>query len=72
MPLQVVLTTTTADIRWQDGTLQEAVPARDLIPMDHLDDHDFFVGDLVEEVDPFEDLEAPEALVCAPPPPPTC
>ena len=57
------MTTTTADIRWQDGTLQMAVPTRDVIPMEHLDEHDFFVGDLVEEVDPFADMEAPEPMV---------
>lgn len=57
------MTTTTADIRWQNGVLELAVPARDLIAMDHLDDHDFFYGDLVEEVDPFADIESPESRV---------
>ena len=61
-----MLTTTTADIRWQDGTLQGAVPTRDLIPMEHLDDHDFFVGDFVEEVDPFADMETAEPMVRVP------
>ena len=57
------MTATTADIRWQDGALELAVPSRELTPMDHLDEHDFFVGDLVEEVDPFADMESPEPLV---------
>ena len=43
------MTTTAVDVRWQDGRQEARVPARDLVPVAHLDEHDFFVGNLVEE-----------------------
>ncbi len=56
------MTTTAVDVRWQDGRQEAGVPARDLVPVAHLDEHDFFVGDLVEDIDPLADMDA-EALV---------
>ena len=52
------MTTTAVDVRWQDGRQEARVPARDLVPVAHLDEHDFFVGDLVEEIDPLADMDA--------------
>ena len=53
---QVEMTTTSVDVRWQDGQVDARVPARDLVPVAHLDEHEFFVGDLVEEIDPLADM----------------
>jgi len=55
---QVEMTMTAVDVRWQDGRQEARVPARDLVPVAHLDEHDFFVGDLVEEIDPLADMDA--------------
>jgi hypothetical protein len=50
------MTTTSVDVRWQDGRLEAQVPGRDLVPVTHLDEHEFFAGDLVEEIDPLADM----------------
>ena len=60
------MTVTMVDVRWQNGTLESGVRARDLVSLAHLDERDFFVGDLVEEADPFADLEGPDTQVRSP------
>ena len=62
-PAQVEMTTTSVDVRWQDGRVEARVPGRDLVPVTHLDEHDFFVADLVEEIDPLADMND-DAQVC--------
>lgn len=50
-------TRTMVDIQWQDGTFQAGAAAKDFLPMSFHDDHDFAVGDFVEERDPFADMD---------------
>ena len=52
------MTSTVVDVRWQNGRQEAGVRGRDLEPVTHLDEHDFFVGDLVEEIDPLADMDA--------------
>lgn len=40
--LQVVLTTRRADIHWQNGTVERGVPSKDLLPVNNVDEHDFW------------------------------
>ena len=39
--------TFTATVVWQDGKIEPGVPSRELFPILHLDDQEFFVGDFV-------------------------
>jgi len=45
----VTATATVADVVWQDGETQTGLPARSLLPITHLDDHEFWPDDLVVE-----------------------
>lgn len=65
---QVVATRTTVDIQWQDSTFQSSAEAKSFLPVSFHDDHDFMVGDFVEERDPFADMD--ESPRDGPPRPP--
>lgn len=56
-PVQVIATRTTVDIQWQDGSVQWGASARDFLPVSFHDEHDFAIGDFVEERDPFADMD---------------
>jgi len=47
VPSQVVGSRTTADIQWQDGSVQRNASARNFVPVSFHDEHDFAVGFLV-------------------------
>ena len=44
----VVGTRSAVDVWWQDGSVEEGVPAPDLLPVPILDDHDFWPNDLIQ------------------------
>lgn len=37
----------TATVVWQDGSIEENISSRQLYPIHHLDEHEFFPGDFV-------------------------
>lgn len=39
-----------ATVVWQDGTIEEDISSRQLFPIHHLDEHEFFPGDFVLSV----------------------
>lgn len=43
----MVSTKTTADVMWKDGRVEEGIRSNDLIPIQHLDGHEFCPGDFV-------------------------
>lgn len=45
--MEVVSTKTTADVMWKDGRLEKNIRSNDLIPIQHIDTHEFCPGDLV-------------------------
>lgn len=45
--VEVVSTKTTADVMWKDGRLEKGIRSNDLIPIQHLDSHEFCPGDFV-------------------------
>lgn len=45
--VEVVSTKTTADVMWKDGHLEKNIRSNDLIPIQHIDTHEFCPGDLV-------------------------
>lgn len=45
--VEVVSTVTTADVLWKDGRLETGIRSNDLIPIQHLDNHEFCPGDYV-------------------------
>lgn len=45
--VEVVLTKTTADVMWKDGRVERGIRSNDLIPIQHLDSHEFCPGDFV-------------------------
>lgn len=45
--VETIRTESVADVVWQDGTVEENVPSRELFPIYHLDDQEFFCGDYV-------------------------
>ncbi|BES98249.1 Ubiquitin-conjugating enzyme [Nesidiocoris tenuis] len=47
--VETVSTSSTADVVWQDGSVQEGIPSTELYPIHHLDDQEFFPGDFVIE-----------------------
>ena len=59
----VVGTATTADVWWQDGTIERGLPSPALLPVTHLDDHDFWPNDLVEARPPLGAVEEEEEEV---------
>ncbi|KAF6201935.1 hypothetical protein GE061_004331 [Apolygus lucorum] len=47
--VETVSTSSTADVVWQDGSVEEGIPSTELYPIHHLDDQEFFPGDFVIE-----------------------
>lgn len=47
MAVEVVSTKTTADVMWKDGRVEKGIRSNDLIPIQHLDSHEFCPGDFV-------------------------
>ena len=47
MSVEAVLTSSYADVMWQDGNVETGIPSTELYPIHHLDDHEFFPGDFV-------------------------
>ncbi|KAL2087217.1 hypothetical protein ACEWY4_018276 [Coilia grayii] len=45
--VEVVSTVTSADVMWKDGRLETGVPSNDLLPIQHVDNHEFCPGDYV-------------------------
>lgn len=45
--MEVVSTKTTADVMWKDGRVEKGIRSNDLIPIQHLDSHEFCPGDFV-------------------------
>lgn len=45
--VEVVSTKTTADVMWKDGCLEKTIRSNNLIPVQHLDTHEFCPGDFV-------------------------
>jgi len=54
---QVLATRTTVDVHWQDGRHARGAPAAAHAPCEHLDDHDFWPDDFVEEKPAVDDLD---------------
>ncbi|XP_042893465.1 (E3-independent) E2 ubiquitin-conjugating enzyme-like isoform X2 [Penaeus japonicus] len=55
--VETLMTTSKADVVWQDGSLEKRILSTVLYPIHHLDDQEFFPGDFVVEqdsVDPHE------------------
>ncbi|KAG8446092.1 hypothetical protein GDO86_013818 [Hymenochirus boettgeri] len=45
--VEVITTVTTADVMWQDGTVETNIRSNDLLPIQHLDNNEFCPGDFV-------------------------
>ena len=45
--MEVVTTMTSADVMWQDGTVETNIRSNELIPVHHLDNNEFCPGDFV-------------------------
>lgn len=56
---QVLRTHTLVDVHWQDGREGCGAPATAHVPVEHLDDHDFWPDDFVEEKAAVDDLDEP-------------
>lgn len=52
MAVEVVSTKTTADVMWKDGQVDRGIRSNDLIPIQHLDGHEFCPGDFVVDKRP--------------------
>uniref|UniRef100_A0A8C4I055 (E3-independent) E2 ubiquitin-conjugating enzyme n=1 Tax=Dicentrarchus labrax TaxID=13489 RepID=A0A8C4I055_DICLA len=50
--VEVVSTKTTADVMWKDGRMEKGIRSNDLIPIQHLDSHEFCPGDFVVDKRP--------------------
>ncbi|XP_034544272.1 (E3-independent) E2 ubiquitin-conjugating enzyme UBE2O isoform X2 [Notolabrus celidotus] len=50
--VEVVSTKTTADVMWKDGHVEKGFRSNDLIPIQHLDSHEFCPGDFVVDKRP--------------------
>ena len=46
---ETLATRSEVEVVWQDGTVEKDVPSKELYPIHHLDDHEFFPGDFVTE-----------------------
>ena len=62
---QVLRTHTLVDVHWQDGREVRGAPSTAHVPVEHLDDHDFWPDDFVEEKAVLDDLDEPGALQAA-------
>lgn len=47
--VETLVTSSTADVVWQDGSVEYNIPSTQLFPIHHLDDQEFFPGDFVME-----------------------
>ncbi|XP_014261695.1 (E3-independent) E2 ubiquitin-conjugating enzyme UBE2O isoform X2 [Cimex lectularius] len=47
--VETISTSSTADVVWQDGSVEVGIPSTELYPIHHLDDQEFFPGDFVIE-----------------------
>ncbi|XP_073419273.1 (E3-independent) E2 ubiquitin-conjugating enzyme [Dendrobates tinctorius] len=45
--VEVITTVTTADVMWQDGSVETNIRSNELIPIQHLDNNEFCPGDFV-------------------------
>lgn len=45
--VEVVTTMTSADVMWQDGSVESNIRSNDLFPVHHLDNNEFCPGDFV-------------------------
>ncbi|XP_075701194.1 (E3-independent) E2 ubiquitin-conjugating enzyme [Rhinoderma darwinii] len=45
--VEVITTVTTADVMWQDGTVETNIRSNELIPIQHLDHNEFCPGDFI-------------------------
>lgn len=45
--MEVVTTMTSADVMWQDGSVECNIRSNDLFPVHHLDNNEFCPGDFV-------------------------
>ncbi|XP_034045229.1 (E3-independent) E2 ubiquitin-conjugating enzyme UBE2O [Thalassophryne amazonica] len=50
--VEVVSTKTTADVMWKDGRVEKGIRSNNLIPIQHLDSHEFCPGDFVVDKRP--------------------
>ncbi|KAI2663451.1 (E3-independent) E2 ubiquitin-conjugating enzyme UBE2O [Labeo rohita] len=50
--VEVVSTVTSANVMWKDGRLETGIRSNDLIPIQHLDNHEFCPGDYVVDKRP--------------------
>ncbi|XP_071391309.1 (E3-independent) E2 ubiquitin-conjugating enzyme [Centroberyx affinis] len=50
--VEVVSTKTSADVMWKDGRVEKGIRSNDLIPIQHLDSHEFCPGDFVVDKRP--------------------
>ncbi|XP_010776644.1 E2/E3 hybrid ubiquitin-protein ligase UBE2O-like [Notothenia coriiceps] len=50
--VEVVSTKTTSDVMWKDGRLEKRIRSNELIPIQHLDSHEFCPGDFVVDKRP--------------------
>ncbi|XP_035985505.1 (E3-independent) E2 ubiquitin-conjugating enzyme UBE2O isoform X2 [Fundulus heteroclitus] len=50
--VEVVSTKTTADVMWKDGRVEKGIRSNELIPIQHLDSHEFCPGDFVVDKRP--------------------
>ncbi|XP_014893281.1 ubiquitin-conjugating enzyme E2O isoform X1 [Poecilia latipinna] len=50
--VEVVSTKTTADVMWKDGRVERGIRSNNLIPIQHLDSHEFCPGDFVVDKRP--------------------
>ncbi|KAG7273126.1 LOW QUALITY PROTEIN: hypothetical protein CRUP_005454 [Coryphaenoides rupestris] len=50
--VEVVSTKTGADVMWKDGRVEKGIRSNDLIPIQHLDSHEFCPGDFVVDKRP--------------------
>lgn len=55
-------THTRVDVHWQDGREERGAPSTTFVPCEHLDDHDFWPDDFVEEKAVVDDLDEPGAF----------
>ncbi|CAH1793495.1 unnamed protein product [Owenia fusiformis] len=47
VPCEIIYTSSNVEVMWQDGTIQKNIPSTDLYPIHHLDEREFFPGDVV-------------------------
>ena len=45
--MEVLSTRSEASVIWQDGSVEEGISSKELYPILHLDDQEFFCGDFV-------------------------